>query len=134
MLNTTTRTTPAGPVLDVHGDLDFHTVPSFRRTLEGVVLLPGQRLVLNLAGLRFCDSSGITALLVARNLAASARADVSLAAVPESTLRVLRIVGLDQVFPIEPAAPAGYTEHTAHTGLDGAGRTGRPHRAGADSA
>lgn len=106
MLNTTTRHTAEGPVLDVHGDLDFHTVPEFRRTLEGLALLPGQRLVLNLAGLRFCDSSGITAFLVARNLATTARADVALAAVPETTFRVLRIVGLDQVFAIEPGEPA----------------------------
>ncbi|MER7112751.1 STAS domain-containing protein [Streptomyces sp. NPDC000229] len=103
MLNTTTRHTATGLVLDVHGDLDFHTVPEFRRTLQGLTLVPGQRLVLNLAGLRFCDSSGITAFLVARNLAATAGADVSLAAVPETTFRVLRIVGLDQVFAIEPA-------------------------------
>ncbi|GAA2467767.1 STAS domain-containing protein [Streptomyces lavendulocolor] len=107
MLKTTTRHTPDGPVLDVQGDLDFHTVPEFRKTLEGVALLRGQRLVLNLAGLRFCDSSGITAFLVARNLAATAGAEVALTAVPEPTFRVLRLVGLDQVFPIEPAERAG---------------------------
>ncbi|MFC8918446.1 STAS domain-containing protein [Streptomyces sp. NPDC047821] len=107
MLNTTTRHTATDTVLDVHGDLDFHTVPEFRKTLEGLALAPGRRLVLNLAGLRFCDSSGITALLVARNLAVAARTDVALAAVPETTVRVLRIVGLDQVFTIEPAEPAG---------------------------
>ncbi|WP_336322682.1 STAS domain-containing protein [Streptomyces lavendofoliae] len=107
MLKTSTRHTPAGPVLDVQGDLDFHTVPEFRKTLEGLSLLPGQRLVLHLAGLRFCDSSGITAFLVARNLAATAGAEVALAEVPEATLRVLRIVGLDQVFAIEPAQRTG---------------------------
>ncbi|GAA2518376.1 STAS domain-containing protein [Streptomyces gobitricini] len=106
MLNTTTRQTSDGPVLDIHGDLDFHTVPAFRKTLEGLTLTPGQRLELNLAGLRFCDSSGITAFLVARNVAATAGAVVALTGVPETTFRVLRIVGLDQVFVIEPAERA----------------------------
>ena len=55
-----------------------------------------QLVVLDLARLEFCDSSGITALIAARNHAVAAGADVALAAVPADTLRVLRIVRLDQ--------------------------------------
>ncbi|MDK1475848.1 STAS domain-containing protein [Streptomyces sp. 549] len=92
------RHTDTGPVLDVVGHLDFHTAPRFRELLDDLTLQPGDLLVLDLTGLDFCDSSGITAFLVARNAAEAARAEVALAGVPPNTARVLRIVGLDQVF------------------------------------
>lgn len=49
--------------------------------------------------MRFCDSSGITALIAARSHADAARAGIAPAAVPANTLR---IVGLDQIFPVHP--------------------------------
>lgn len=60
--------------------------------------------VLDLARLDFCDSSGITVLLAARNLATDQGADIALAAVPANTARILHIVGLDRVFTIHPDA------------------------------
>nr|WP_275432096.1 MULTISPECIES: STAS domain-containing protein [unclassified Streptomyces] len=60
------------------------------------------RLVLDLARMEFCDSSGISALIAARNHVRAAHADIALAAVPAHTLRVLRIIGLDQVFRLLP--------------------------------
>ncbi|AWZ10132.1 hypothetical protein DRB96_40075 [Streptomyces sp. ICC1] len=52
--------------------------------------------------MEFCDSSGISALIAARNHVRAAHADIALAAVPAHTLRVLRIIGLDQVFRLLP--------------------------------
>ncbi|MEU5686004.1 STAS domain-containing protein [Streptomyces venezuelae] len=89
-----------GPVLQIIGDLDHYTAPELRDVLPTLGLRPGDRLVLDLAEMHFCDSSGITALLAARNHAQAADADIALAAVPANTLRILRIVGLDQVFPL----------------------------------
>ncbi|MCG8968724.1 MULTISPECIES: STAS domain-containing protein [Streptomyces] len=105
-LKITTRDVPTGPVLEILGDLDYETAGRLRELLPGLTLRPGQRLVLDLAGLTFCDSSGITALIVVRNHAQAAQADVALAAVPDHTLRVLRIVGLDQIFALLPDSPA----------------------------
>ncbi|KUN27716.1 anti-anti-sigma factor [Streptomyces corchorusii] len=52
--------------------------------------------------MRFCDSSGITALIAARSHADAARAGIAPAAVPANTLRILRIVGVDRIFPVHP--------------------------------
>ncbi|MEU8591937.1 STAS domain-containing protein [Streptomyces sp. NPDC048664] len=101
-LTITTRDAATGPVLEISGELDHTTAPELREACTAITLRPGQRLVLDLAGMTFCDSSGITALIAARNHALAAQADIALAAVPPHTLRVLRIVGLDQVFPIHP--------------------------------
>jgi anti-sigma B factor antagonist len=91
-----------GPVLGIFGDLDYTTVGELHEQLTALTLHPGQLLVLDLAGLTFCDSSGITALLVARNHAQAFHAGIALAGVPDHILRVLRMVGLDQVFPFHP--------------------------------
>ncbi|MEU0221804.1 STAS domain-containing protein [Streptomyces sp. NPDC006265] len=76
--------------------------PVLRGRLDRLDLSPGQCLVLELSGLAFCDSSGITALLAARQHALAADADIVLAAVPANLLRVLTLVGLDQVFTLRP--------------------------------
>jgi anti-anti-sigma factor len=107
-LKITVRDTPNGPLLEIAGDLDYTTAADLRELIAALPLGPGQRLVLDLAGMMFCDSSGITALIHARNRAQAARADVALAAVPAHTLRTLRIAGLDQIFPLHPDSGAAF--------------------------
>ncbi|MER5477596.1 STAS domain-containing protein [Streptomyces sp. NPDC002734] len=102
MLRTTTRNADTGPVLEVFGDVDYASAPELRALVSTIALRPGQRLVLDLGGMEFCDSSGITALIAARSHALDAGADIALAAVPSGTQRILRITGLDQVFTLHP--------------------------------
>jgi anti-sigma B factor antagonist len=101
-LDVTLRTAATGPVLLVVGELDYEQATALREQVERLVLTPGQSLVIDLSGLEFCDSTGISALLGARRCAQAAGAEVVLAAVPANTLRILRVVGLDQVFTIHP--------------------------------
>ncbi|MFJ3086810.1 STAS domain-containing protein [Streptomyces sp. NPDC086838] len=109
-----TRTTPAGPVLELIGELDHHTAPEVRAALPSLTPSPGQQLVLDLGSLAFCDSTGISVLITARNHALAANATVVLAAVPNHLDRILRIVGLDQVFAFHPTAQDAETAwHTA---------------------
>ncbi|MFH8883471.1 STAS domain-containing protein [Streptomyces californicus] len=103
-LTLTTRVTVTGPVLRISGDLDYETAPELREAVDGLTLGAGQTMVLDLADLGFCDSSGISALISARNLAMERGGGVALAAVPPNTLRILSIVGLDQVFTLLPDA------------------------------
>ncbi|MFF1280424.1 STAS domain-containing protein [Streptomyces sp. NPDC058299] len=101
-LRITVRDAATGPVLEISGDLDYGSATELRELLPTLALPAGRRLVLDLAGMTFCDSSGITALIAAHHHALAAGADMALAAVPVHTLRILRIVGLDQVFPLLP--------------------------------
>ncbi|MBH5338771.1 STAS domain-containing protein [Streptomyces pactum] len=103
-LNVTCEDTVTGPVVHVAGDLDHACAPTLRHRIDALDLAPGRRLVIDLAGMDFCDSSGITALLAARQRALAAGADIALAAVPKDTLRILAVVGLDQVFTVHPDA------------------------------
>ncbi|MYR57428.1 anti-sigma factor antagonist [Streptomyces sp. SID625] len=105
-LKITARDAATGPVLEITGDLDHHTAPELREAVDGLAVAAGQLLVLDLAGLDFCDSSGISALISARSLAAEQGAGVVLAAVPANTARILGIVGLDRVFTIHDSVAA----------------------------
>ncbi|MFJ7335680.1 STAS domain-containing protein [Streptomyces sp. NPDC101116] len=98
--------TTTGPVLHVAGDLDYDQAPVLRDRVGRLPLSRGQCLVLDLSGLAFCDSSGITALLAARQHALAAGADIVLAAVPANLMRVITLVGLDQVFTLRPDSSA----------------------------
>ncbi|MFC1405559.1 MULTISPECIES: STAS domain-containing protein [Streptacidiphilus] len=86
-----------GPVLALVGDLDHATAPQLRTAVTDTALTPGQILTLDLSAVAFCDSSGITALIAAHRRALAQEADLVLADVPARVLRILRILGLDQV-------------------------------------
>ncbi|AWE48607.1 STAS domain-containing protein [Streptomyces nigra] len=105
-LTISTRDAVTGPVLEVSGDLDYVNAGELRELLPTITLRPGQRLVVDLGALEFCDSSGITALIAAHHHAQSAGGQLVLAAVPANTLRVLSIVGLDQILTIHPDGEA----------------------------
>ncbi|MFG2162219.1 STAS domain-containing protein [Streptomyces olivaceus] len=102
-LHITRVATATGPVLRVTGELDYDQAAALRHEAEQLPLAPGQCLVVDLAGLRFCDSTGISTLLAARRHAHASGADIVLHAVPPNLMRILTLVGLDQVFTIRSA-------------------------------
>ncbi|MGQ5228828.1 STAS domain-containing protein [Streptomyces sp. MN3] len=92
--------TSAGALLEVAGDLDHSNAHQLRRAAVGAVVSAGLMLVVDLGGLGFCDSSGITALIAVRNHVVAAGAGLILVAVPEPLRRLLHLTGLDQVFDL----------------------------------
>ncbi|MFD5515525.1 STAS domain-containing protein [Streptomyces sp. NPDC127066] len=106
-LKITTRDAATGPVLEIAGELDYGTAAELRELIPTVPLRPGQRLTLDLGRMEFCDSSGLSALIAAHRHAHTAQADIALEAVPANTLRILRIVGLDQVFSLGQGGDTG---------------------------
>ncbi|MCE7079144.1 STAS domain-containing protein [Streptomyces sp. ST2-7A] len=113
------RRAPNGTVLAVSGELDFHSAEAFHTALRDLTPRPGEILVLDLGGLEFCDSSGITGFITARNRAVEAGARIALTGVPAHTARVLNIMGLDPVLPAHPTAEAALRADARPTGTDG---------------
>jgi anti-anti-sigma factor len=92
---------PRGTVVRVVGELDYDTAPELLRTLDraftdGV----GGPVVIDCAGIAFCDSSGLNALLRARRSAAERGCPMTLAAPSRATLRVLQLTGADGVLSL----------------------------------
>jgi anti-anti-sigma factor len=107
----TTRTAGSGTVVTVAGELDVATAPRLRAGIGAVTLGRGQLLVVDLAEVTFCDSSGISALIAARNAAEAAEAGVALAAVPPRILRTFTLIGLAGFFPTYPSAEDALAAH-----------------------
>lgn len=113
---TTTRSTPTGPVLAFTGELDASTASAAHAAIQRLTLHTGDQLVVDLAGLKFCDSSGIAALIAVRALAGRAGAAIALAAVPRHLNRVFELLGLTELFTTHSTV-----EHAQRTWIE---RTG----------
>jgi anti-sigma B factor antagonist len=86
-------------VVAVSGELDINSGPSLEGEL-GPVADVGRHLILDLAGLRFCDCSGLSVLLRVQRRARAAGGSLHLAALTPRVLRVITAARLADVLPI----------------------------------
>ncbi|MFC9331731.1 STAS domain-containing protein [Kitasatospora sp. NPDC057015] len=102
------RESPGSPVVEVTGELDYDTAPRLRVALQHALAVRPvpPRLVVDLADVTFCDSTGLNALLQARIDAEGQGTVIHLARPASAVARLLEITGADQVFPIDPDVPA----------------------------
>jgi anti-sigma B factor antagonist len=78
------------------GELDLLARPYVTETVAAKLQDGGiERLVVDLGGVTFCDSSGLGALLDIRRAAADAGVDMVLRAVPRSVSRLLDLTDVD---------------------------------------
>ena len=100
-----------GPVtvLRTLGDVDVYSAAQLRETVNNLITLGHHRLVLDLAGLEFTDSTGIGVMVGAHKRLKAAAGSIALAAVPENLVRVLKITGLTRVFPVYATADDAVT-------------------------
>ncbi|MEU6892485.1 STAS domain-containing protein [Streptomyces sp. NPDC046557] len=93
-------------VCAITGDLDLDGLGAVRPLLEQAIRSGANRLVIDLTGLGFCDSSGLNLLLAARLDAEKAGLGVRLAAPTQQLLRLLEITGADTVFTVDTTVDA----------------------------
>ena len=89
-------------VLRVAGELDFHTTPRFREVLDKADLDSGTGLVVDATDLAYCDSTGISALVVAYQRAQAAGSPFGLTGLNPELMRLFRMIGLDGLLPFYP--------------------------------
>ena len=96
-LAVTTQTDPAGPYLiTVSGELDYHTGPQLRACLNDAPCQGG--LVLDLSGITYCDSTGVSILVHAYRRTEAAGTMLALAGAAPEVFRLLSLTGLDRFF------------------------------------
>ena len=93
-------------VVTVSGEDDVFTAPRLRQVLFDPVLCSQQRIVVDLDGVTFMDSTGIGTLVAARRWLASREAEIGLVCGPGPALRLLEMVSLDKVFEIHASVTA----------------------------
>lgn len=98
-LAVTSEAVPAGPgLITASGELDYHTGPQLKAALEGVPLESGAVLLLDLSGITYCDSTGVSVLAHAYRRVEAAGATLVLAGAAPSVFRLLSFTGLDRLF------------------------------------
>lgn len=90
--------------LAVDGQLDAHTFAEFDKFLEMLMDKERYYLVVEMAKLDYISSAGIGVLAGTARKARDMGGDVRLAAVPESVMKVLSLVGFEKLMQIFPTA------------------------------
>ena len=94
-------------VVTVTGELDVATAERAYAYISGVIDDQPEPVSVDLAGLTFCDASGLGVLAKAARHARQAGRQLRLTSARPSLLKIMRITGLDRTFPeLLPSARA----------------------------
>lgn len=85
---------PDEVTLHLVGEIDVLTVTNLSTIVNELLAEPPPRIVLDMAGVTFCDSQGLGTLVVLSRKAEYARSMLALTHVGEFLMRVLDITGL----------------------------------------
>ncbi|MFD7987729.1 STAS domain-containing protein [Kitasatospora indigofera] len=113
---TTTTDSGTARILHLAGEVDQDERQRLESALRRAVAHRPPRLVVDLAGLTFCDSTGLNALLKTRLAARAAGFPLVLAAPTPQTRRLLEITGTDEAFTIRDSVRAALADTAPHTG------------------
>ncbi|WP_041831792.1 STAS domain-containing protein [Actinoplanes sp. N902-109] len=103
-LSITMEQAPDEVVFHLAGEIDVLTVTQLSAMVNDLLQDPPTRIVLDMAGVTFCDSQGLGTLVVLSRKAQHARAVLALANVGDFLMRVLDITGLRSALMISSTA------------------------------
>jgi anti-sigma B factor antagonist len=86
-------------MVTVHGELDAHTAPQVREAVEASIT-PGARVVADLTGVTFLDSTGLGVFVTALKHVREVDGTLDLVITSPRVLKVFELTGLDVVIPI----------------------------------
>ena len=111
ILNISVRVIATATVVDLEGSVDLGNSPTLRATLFEKVTKTS-RLVLNMSGVRYIDSSGIATLIQVHKKAQDSKKDFvlfGLGAAVYDVLKLTNLLGVFRIFDSEQQALEGNT-------------------------
>jgi anti-sigma B factor antagonist len=105
-LNVSTASQGGHAVVTVTGELDLYTAPRLQTALAELLRDQIGRIVVDMSGIEFCDSTGMNVLLAAMKRNKERGGTLELAAPRPAVRRILQVTGLDTVFTVVDAVPA----------------------------
>lgn len=98
------QSTPQGDiqVLELSGELDYHSSPELREKLTELTVKQSAKILVNLGGVDYMDSSGIATFVEAFQKAKRYQGRLILAALTPTVRGVFEIAKLDSIFEIAP--------------------------------
>ena len=94
---------PAGEgrtVVEVSGEIDVYTAPKLREALLNLVESGNHRLIVDMEGVEFLDSTGLGVLVGGLKRVRAHDGSLDLVCTQERILKIFRITGLTKVFGI----------------------------------
>ena len=93
-------------VLALKGEIDLHVSPAITESLTSMTRKEPERIVIDLSGATYIDSSGLAALMIAMREVEAYGGTFFLAGLDETMLSILQSSRLDQTFRIFPDVDA----------------------------
>jgi anti-sigma B factor antagonist len=87
-------------VVDMPAEIDITNAEEIRQALLSAASHEAAVLVIDMSGTTFCDSAGVQAIIATRKRVAASGTQLRLAAT--GVLRILTLVGIDQLIPVYP--------------------------------
>jgi len=88
------------------GEVDLFTAPGLDAELTRVVTGGATAVVVDLSGVDFLDSTGLSVIVKALKRVREAGGSLSVVVTSERVAKVFRITGLDQILPVHPSLAA----------------------------
>jgi anti-sigma B factor antagonist len=89
-------------LVDVAGEIDMHTTPELDEVLSAALRARPDRLIVDLTGVGFIDSTGLSVLVRNAKLALSHGASFEIVCADSELLQVFEITGLRDVLSFHP--------------------------------
>jgi anti-sigma B factor antagonist len=87
-------------IVEVSGEIDVYTAPRLRETLVSLVEAGNYRLIVDMEGVEFLDSTGLGVLVGGLKRVRAHDGGIDLVCTQGRILRIFRITGLSKVFNI----------------------------------
>jgi anti-sigma B factor antagonist len=104
-LNVSSRSQGDHAIVIATGEIDLYTAPRLQSELAEVIAnaAPASRIVVDMSGVEFCDSTGMNILLSSLRQVRERGGELELAAPRPAVMKILQVTALDSVFTIVPA-------------------------------
>ena len=101
-LNVSSRSQGDHELVIAIGEIDLYTAPRLQSELAAVIdsAAPASRVIVDMSGVEFCDSTGMNVLLSCLRQARERGGELELAAPRPAVQKILRVTGLDSVFTV----------------------------------
>jgi anti-sigma B factor antagonist len=96
-------------VLALPAEVDVSSADRLRDQLLALLNDGAAVLIVDMSVTTFCDSAAVGALIAAHRRAAETAAELRLVAAQPGVLRVMQIIGVDQLIPVYPTTGAART-------------------------
>ncbi len=100
----TIRRAGQNAVITLPAEIDATNAEQIRQALESAASHDAAVLIIDMSQTTFCDSAGVNAIIAAHHQATAAGTQLRLVAPP--LMRILTLVGVDQLVPIYPTLEA----------------------------